>query len=59
MPSTTSGGASATGSSGAGTTSTGTSDAAGRAQAVALGVGRTYGLAAVLAAVGGGFVFIL
>ena len=44
---------------GSGSSSTGTSDAAGRAQAMALGVGRTYGLALVLAAVGGGFVFIL
>lgn len=59
MPSTTATGASATGSKGAGTTSTGTTNSAGRAQAVVLGVGRTYGLAAVLAAVGGAFVFIL
>lgn len=75
MASTTSSGSSATGSSGAsttasgsntftgfggaGATSTGTSDAPGRAQAMALGVGRTYGLAVVLTVVGAGFIFAL
>ena len=56
MPSTTFNGASATGTNNIGATSTGTNDAAGRAQAAALGIGRIYGLAAVLAAVGAGFV---
>ena len=59
MASATSSGSSATGFSGTSATSTGKSDASGRAQAMALGVGRTYGLATVLAAVGGGFVFML
>lgn len=48
------------GGAGAGPSSTGTSDAAAvRLQGVALGFGRTFGLVAVLGAVGGAFVFLL